>query len=135
ALRRLNDPASATRHFTTLAGLSGSVITQGRAYYWLGRAAAAAGKDPRPDYERAAAWPTSFYGQLAALALGDDASALARRITALHDPTYSRDQVLAFTGREVVRGAAMLVAWNDPHRARAFLMRMDELAPAPADRA
>ena len=46
----------------------------------------------------------------------------------------SRDQVLAFTDREVVRAAAMLVAWNDPHRARTFLLRMDELAPDPADR-
>jgi len=134
ALRRLNDAAGAARHFTTLAGLSKSAITQGRAYYWLGRAAAAAGKDARPDYERAAAWPTTFYGQLAAMALGDDAVALGRRITAMHDPAYSRDQVLAFTDREVVRAAAMLVAWNDPHRARAFLLRMDELAPDPADR-
>jgi soluble lytic murein transglycosylase len=135
ALRRLHDPAAATRHFTTLASLSKSAITQGRAWYWLGRAAAAANKDAKPDYVRAAAWPTTFYGQLAALALGDNAQALARRITDLHDPGYTRDQVLAFTGREVVRAAAMLVAWNDPHRARAFLLRMDELAPDPADRA
>ena len=135
ALRRLNDPAAATRHFTTLADLSKAAITQGRAHYWLGRAAAAAGGDPKPEYQRAAAWATTFYGQLAALALGDDAAALARRINALHDPAYTRDQVLAFTDREVVRAAAMLVAWNDPHRARAFLLRMDELAPDPADRA
>jgi soluble lytic murein transglycosylase len=134
ALRRLNDPGAATRHFSTLVGLSKAAITQGRAHYWLGRATAAIGKDPRPDYERAAAWPTTFYGQLAALALGDDAAALGRRITALHDPPYTREQVLAFTDREVVRAAAMLVAWNDPHRARTFLLRMDELAPDPADR-
>ena len=134
ALRRLNDPAAATRHFTALADLSKAAITQGRAHYWLGRAAAVAGGDPKPEYERAAAWATTFYGQLAALALGDDAAALARRIDALHDPAYTRDQVLAFTDREVVRAAAMLVAWNDPHRARPFLLRMDELAPDPADR-
>ena len=135
ALRRLNDPSAAAPHFRTLASLSKAAITQGRAYYWLGRAAAAAGKDPRPEYERAAAWPTTFYGQLAALALGEDAASLARRITALRDPGYSREQVLEFTDREVVRAAAMLVAWSDPHRARAFLLRMDELAPDPADRA
>jgi soluble lytic murein transglycosylase len=135
ALRRLNKPAEAMRHFTALVGLSKAAITQGRAHYWLGRAIAAAGGDAKPEYERAAAWPTTFYGQLAALALGDDASALARRITALHDPAYTREQVLAFTDREVVRAAAMLVAWNDPHRARVFLLRMDELAPDPADRA
>jgi soluble lytic murein transglycosylase len=135
ALRRLNDPAAATRHFTTLAGLSKAAITQGRAHYWLARAAAASGGDPKPEYQLAAAWPMTLYGQLAALALGDDAGTLALRITALHDPDYTRDQVLAFTGREVVRAAAMLVAWNDPRRARAFLLRMDELAPDAADRA
>ena len=135
ALRRLTDPAAAKRHFITLVELSKAAITQGRAHYWLGRAIAAAGGDPKPEYQRAAAWPTTFYGQLAALALGDDPSALARRITALHDPAYTRDQVLAFTDREVVRAAAMLVAWSDPHRARSFLIRMDELAPDPADRA
>ena len=135
ALRRLNDATAATKHFQTLATLSKAAITQGRAYYWLGRAAAAAGQDPKPNYAKAAEWPTTFYGQLGALALGDDAKALASRIMAVHDPSFTRDQVLAFTDREVVRAAAMLVAWNDPHRARAFLLRMDELAPDPADRA
>jgi len=135
ALRRLNDAAAAARHFAALAALSHAAITQSRAHYWLGRAAAAAGKDPRAEYEQAAAWPTTFYGQFAALPLGDDTAALARRILALRDPPYTRDQVLAFTEREVVRAAAMLVAWGDPHRARAFLLRMDELAPDAADRA
>jgi peptidoglycan lytic transglycosylase len=134
ALRRLKDPVAAKRHFAVLAQQSKAAITQGRAHYWLGRAAAAAGGDPRPEYEMAAAWPTTFYGQLAALALGDDTAALGHRITALHDPSYTREQVLAFTDREVVRAAAMLVAWNDPQRARSFLLRMDDLAPDPADR-
>jgi soluble lytic murein transglycosylase len=135
ALRRLKDPAAAQRHFRALAEASKAAITQARAHYWLGRAIATSGGDPKPEYRRAAAWPTTFYGQLAALALGDDAAQLVARITALHDPAYTRDQVLAFTEREVVRAAAMLVAWNDPRRARAFLLRMDELAPDPADRA
>ena len=46
ALRQLNDPAAATRHFTTLAEQSKAAITQGRAHYWLGRAATAAGGRP-----------------------------------------------------------------------------------------
>jgi soluble lytic murein transglycosylase len=135
ALRKLHDPVAAKRHFTTLATMSKAAITEGRAYYWLGRTAAAAGEDPKPDYARAAAWPTTFYGQLAALALGDTPAALAHRIDAQRDPAWTRDAVLAFAGHEVVRAAAWLVAWGDPHRARAFLLRMDELAPDPADRA
>jgi soluble lytic murein transglycosylase len=135
ALRKLNDPSGALSHFQKLEAVSKAAITQARAWYWQGRAMAAAGKDPKPDYEKSAAWPTTFYGQLAALALGDDAAALARRINALHDPAWTRDAVLAFTGHEVVRAAAWLVAWGDPHRARVFLLRMDDLAPDPADRA
>jgi len=135
ALRKLDDPAAALRHFQKLEAVSKAAITQARAWYWQGRAEAAAGTDPKPEYEKAAAWPTTFYGQLAALALGDDAAALARRIDALHDPSWTHDAVLAFTGHEVVRAAAWLVAWGDPHRARVFLLRMDELAPDPADRA
>ena len=135
ALRKLHQPAEARPHFVTLAGLSHAAITQGRAWYWLGRTDAETGTDPHSDYEKAAAWPTTFYGQLGALALGDDQAALTRRIKAVRDPGWTRDTVLSFTGHEVVRAAAWLVAWNDPHRARAFLLRMDELAPNPAERA
>jgi soluble lytic murein transglycosylase len=135
ALRKLNDPAKALPHFQALAAISKAAITQARSWYWQGRAVAAAGQDPKPDYEQAAAWPTTFYGQLAAVALGDSAAALAHRIDALRDPSWTRDAVLAFTGHEVVRAAAWLVAWGDAPRARAFLLRMDELAPDPTDRA
>ncbi len=131
ALRLLHDPARATRHFSVLAA-SQSVITQGRAHYWLARAAASAGKDARPEYEKAAAWPTSFYGQLAILALGETPSG---RIGPLRDPSWTRDTAIAFTEHEVLRAAAWLVAWGDPARARVFLTRMDELAPISAERA
>lgn len=128
ALRRLNDPASAIRHFSDLAGASPAAITRARAYYWLGRARAAAGQDPKPAYEEAADWPTTFYGQLAALAMGETPAALAQRIEALRDPSWSREAALDFTTHEMVRAAAWLVAWGEPFRARAFLLRMDELA-------
>ena len=135
ALRRLKQPNVALGHFQTLANMSRAAITQGRAHYWLGRTAAALGQDPRPEYEQAASWATTFYGQLAAVALGDETPALSARINALRDPDWNRDTVLAFTGHEVVRAATWLVAWGDPARARPFLLRMDELAPNPAERA
>jgi soluble lytic murein transglycosylase len=131
ALRLLHDPATAEKHFRTLA-VSRAVITQSRAHYWLARTAAAAGKDPKAEYARAAGWPTTFYGQLAALALGE---APAARIAKLSDPTWTQETALAFTEHEVLRAAAWLVAWGDPARARVFLTRMDELAPIPAERA
>ncbi len=133
ALRMLNDPAKAERHFRALAA-SPSAITQGRAHYWLGRTAAAAGKDPKPEYVRAAAWPTTFYGQLAALAAGESQAALVARIKALHDPAWSQAAAIAFTEHEVVRATAWLIAWGDYPRARAFLTRVDEIVPIPAER-
>ncbi len=135
ALRRLKQPAKAQVHFQTLADISRAAITQGRAHYWLGRTAEALGQDPRPEYLQAARWTTTFYGQLAAVALGDDAARLNARINGLRDPEWNRDTALAFTGHEVVRAATWLVAWGDPARARPFLLRMDELAPNPAERA
>jgi soluble lytic murein transglycosylase len=131
ALRMLHDPAKAQKHFQTLAA-SHAIISQSRAHYWLGRAAAASGHDASPEYEKSAGWPTTFYGQLATLALGETP---ANRILALHDPGWIKDTALAFTGHEVVRAAAWLIAWGDPQRARGFLTRMDELAPIPAERA
>jgi soluble lytic murein transglycosylase len=123
ALRMLHDPMTAAKHFAMLAE-SHSIITQGRAHYWLGRALAAEGKDPKPEYEKAATWPTTFYGQLAILALGKTP---ATYIARLRDPTWTRDAALAFTEHEVLRAAAWLIAWGDPSRARVFLTRMDEL--------
>ena len=87
--------------------------------------------DPKPDYEKAAAWPDHFLRPARRPRAGRERGGLARRIDALRDPAWNRAAVLAFTSHEVVRAAAWLVAWGDPPRARAFLLRMDELAPDP----
>jgi soluble lytic murein transglycosylase len=137
ALRKLNDPAGAAAHFQALAAASKAAITQGRAHYWLGRAAAerndAAGA--RAEYKLAAAWPTTFYGQLAAMALGDDPAALGARIRAAHDPPGDATRALDLAGRELARAAAYLVGWGEAHRAQPFLLRLDEVTPDAADHA
>ncbi len=137
ALRRLQQPDVAARHFQTLAALSHAAITQGRAHYWAGRAAATQGDlaGAQSAYAQAAAWPTTFYGQLAVRALGGDDAALTARIRAAHDPAWNTEQATAFIGGELARAAALLVAWGDPRRARAFLLRLGETAPDPAGRA
>ena len=67
ALRGLNDPQSAAKHFARIAEIAEGPISLSRAYYWLGRAAEAGGPgDAKDYYERAAAYGTTFYGQLAA---------------------------------------------------------------------
>jgi soluble lytic murein transglycosylase len=134
ALRRLNEPISALRHFRILAAVSKAAISRARAHYWLGRARAASGEDPRAEYDAGSALPLTFYGQLAAFALGESPQALAARIRTLKDPGWARDQVLDFASRDLVRAAALLVAWGEPRRASAFLLRIDELTPVTTDR-
>ena len=136
ALRRLNDTDAAAQHFRALATLSHAAITQGRAYYWLGRTA-----DARSDkagaqeaYTAAAAWPTTFYGQLAARVLGEDDNVLAARIRAARDPGWTPARALEFAGSENARAATILVAWGEPRRARAFVTRLDDLAADGTDR-
>jgi peptidoglycan lytic transglycosylase len=129
ALTRLHDPALAARCFHRMLGVSHAVITDARAHYWLGRAAAAAGADPGGEYRAAAAFPTTFYGQAAARALGEHPAAL---LATVRDPGFTRAETLAFTGHELVRAALLLAAWSEPGRARAFLLKEAELNPDPA---
>ena len=136
ALRRRGDTDGAARHFHALAALSPAAITQGRAYYWLGRTADARhdSDGARVAYTTAAAWPTTFYGQLAARALGEDDAALAARIRAARDPGWTPRRALDFAGTENARAAALLVEWGEPRRARSFILRLDELAADGTDR-
>ena len=68
ALIYLNKPADAVTHFRNLREVAVTPITQGRVWYWLGRAHAANGNTEKAQeaYEVAARYQTSFYGQLAA---------------------------------------------------------------------
>lgn len=127
ALRRLQDPALAARHFAALAEASKSVISNARAHYWLGRAAAARHDvaAAHTEYAAAAAYPTTFYGQLAALALGDDPARLNARILALQEPHWDQQLVWDLLGHELARAAVVLVGWGDPNRARIFLMKLE----------
>jgi len=135
ALRRLNEPAPAARHFAAVAAGSTSVITRARAAYWEGRALAAS--DParaRARYEAAAALPTAFYGQLAALALGEDEGRLAARIRAAVPPQPDAEAAALFRDRELAAAATALSDLGDARRARLFLLRLEDLSPDAADR-
>ncbi len=71
ALRGLNDPVTAAKHFARIANLAQGAMSLSRAYYWLGRAAEAGGPgDARDYFARAAAYGTTFYGQLAGARIG-----------------------------------------------------------------
>ena len=56
------------------------------------------------------------------------------RVRAAHDPGWTPSRALDFAGSENARAAALLVAWGEPRRARAFVLRLDELAADGTDR-
>ncbi len=72
ALEFLHEPANAKRHFARIQAISSMPLSQSRAEYWLGRTAAAEGNtaEATAQFKRAAAYPTTFYGQLALARLG-----------------------------------------------------------------
>jgi soluble lytic murein transglycosylase len=121
ALRRQHDAARAIAKFQALHAVSQSIITQGRAWYWMGRAAATEA-EARQDFVHAAAYPTSYYGQLAALRFGT-AAALTAQLAALHDPVPDDAATKAFAANGLTHAADLLAGWGDAGRARAFLRR------------
>jgi soluble lytic murein transglycosylase len=129
ALRLLHNPARAAAHFRALAAGSHSAITQARAYYWLARSSPGTAA---ADFARAAAWPLTYYGQLAARAGGISEAALDQAIAAQHDPAATAEQAAQFRASELTRAAIILTGWADRRRAADFLLR---LAQAPADAA
>ncbi len=68
ALRFLNDPRRAARHFERILAVSSTPISQARGHYWLGRALG--GADRIKHYRAAARHAGTYYGQLAGQALG-----------------------------------------------------------------
>jgi soluble lytic murein transglycosylase len=72
ALRFLNDPATAAKHFVRIDEDETDPRVLARAAYWRGRAAEAAGNaaEMRAQYKAASRYPTAYYGQLARLRLG-----------------------------------------------------------------
>lgn len=76
ALRFLDDPALAAPHFRAAAKVAETPISVARVAYWQGRTAEAVGAEEvaQRHYERAAAYPITYYGQLARAKLGNGIS-------------------------------------------------------------
>ena len=80
ALRFLNQPNVALEHFKRLEGGVRTPVSRARAAYWLGRTAEALNQ---PDvaqnhYRTAAAFPTVYYGQLAAVKVAESLGQVAQ---------------------------------------------------------
>ncbi len=109
---------------------------RGRITGWR-RAAAASGDAARAhrEYATAAAYPSTYYGQLAALADGGDPARLDARIVATRDPSWDRGAGRRVRSGELARAAVWLVAWGEPGRAAAFLLRLGAICRPPREQA
>ena len=136
ALRFLNDPVLAQRHFVAMALGTRSVISRARALYWEGRALAARGANAaaRERYAAAAQLPTAFYGQLGALSMGESQESLDRRLRALQTPPIDQRRAQDFARRELVRVVTTLAELGETRRARVFLLRLRAVAADAEDR-
>ena len=126
ALRFLHQPPEAAAWFRDLAAASPAVITQARAWYWLARTET--GPAAAADYARAASYPTTYYGQLAAIALGETPRQLAARIDAIDEPSYTATDALYFAMTELPHAAVLLVQMGDTQDATNFLARAGQEA-------
>jgi soluble lytic murein transglycosylase len=132
ALRFMHEPDRAYNHFVGLYEAVKLPVSVARASYWAGRAADAMGYDQLAAtwYRTAAEHVTTYYGQLAATALGEPQ--LAR---ALDEPTPSPAESDAFENRELVKVLHELAEIGATEYMRPFVLRLSELAKSPGEHA
>ena len=113
ALRFLDKPKEALKHFTTLDAGVTYPISSARAEYWLGRAAQATGDKiaAAAAYAKAAQHPNTFYGQLSAESTLLSNQALELPVT----PGVDKAKWDDFIGDELVK-AIQLIKQVDEER-------------------
>jgi soluble lytic murein transglycosylase len=123
ALRGLNDPATAIKHFQNFDAAVASPISKGRAGYWLGRAHEAArnADEAHAAYAMGAGFQTSFYGLLAAERIGRPFD------PELKDPdTQPNWKDASFNTSSVFQAGLLLMAAGEPTLAERFLTHLVE---------
>jgi peptidoglycan lytic transglycosylase len=126
ALRRLNDPSTALRHFQHFDAAIASPISKGRAGYWLGRAHEALGNkdEAAKAYTDGARYQTSFYGLLAAERAG-----LPFDPVLANPPEPPSWRKAAFMNSSVLQAANVMLDAGEPNLAERFLTHLVEDLP------
>jgi soluble lytic murein transglycosylase len=108
ALRFVNKPSEALRHFNNLRKAVKQPISLSRATYWLGRTELVLGNKENAHkwFREAAAFNHTFYGQLALLEIGNHTITLpkAPKITEINHKNIAKN--------EIARAAKLLFAHN-----------------------
>ena len=127
ALRGLNDPVTAQKHFLKILASSTRPLSASRAWYWMGRAAEAGGSGKATDYfAKAAAHSTTFYGQLAAARLNSKALNVSY-------PSPSNEDRRRFESREAVRAVARLDAAGHGWRGDSLYRALGQQLQSPGE--
>lgn len=127
ALRGLQDGATAETHFRKILQVSNGPISLSRAWYWLGRSAEAGGSGKPADfYAKAASYPSTFYGQLAAEKLG-------RRTLNVSYPSPTAQDRQRFQSREAVQAIARLETAGHGWRAEILYRALAKQLDSPGE--
>ena len=130
ALRFLDAPRLAFPHFVNMHGAVTMPISRARGAYWAGRAADAF--DNRDGavlwYERAAAYPATFYGQLAL-------ARIAARDAPLFGTAVPAAAGATLDGHSLVAAVLFLTFLGRDYLAEPFYRRLSRLARTEADHA
>jgi soluble lytic murein transglycosylase len=130
ALRFKKDPARAFDDFAHILTRADTPYAKARAGYWGGRAAEAEGKPDlaRKWYAAGAEHMATFYGQLAAHQLGDDAPPHPTP-----EPVPTNAERAAFEGNEIVRATQIFFSLGDRQLSKIFLLHLADGAKTPTE--
>ena len=130
ALRKLEDPGAAYLHFGRAQAVVRYPVSLARGAYWSGRAAEEMGEAgvAADWYAEAAQYQTTYYGQLAAGALGGATLALS------DDPVPVGADAEVLGARELSLAAVLLSELDQQDYLRPFLLRLDEESETPEQR-
>ncbi|MBB3657347.1 soluble lytic murein transglycosylase [Rhizobium sp. BK650] len=127
ALRGLQDPTTAETHFRKILQVSNGPLSVSRAWYWLGRSAEAGGPGKASDfYAKAANFPGTFYGQLAAERLG-------RKTLDVTYPSPTTADRQNLQQREAVQATGRLEAAGHGWRAAAIYLALADQLQSPGE--
>ena len=129
ALRYMKDPGLAFDHFSRILTRVSTPYAKARAGYWGGRAADAQAKSALATkwYAAAADHMATFYGQLAAHRLGDDAPPRPAP-----EPVPDNTELARFDQSELVRATRVLFDLGYRDQSKTFLLSMADKAATPA---
>lgn len=127
ALRDLNDPKTASRHFARILDVSNRPLSASRAWYWLGRASEAADDGKAVEhFSRAAQHSSTFYGQLAAARIDKPGI----EIPYPHPSSADRQR---FEGREAIQAIARYEAAGHGWRAQSLYRALADQLDTPGE--